>query len=382
MQLRDCLAARSKILLFLSIGLTRVVQAEEPGAEETSELISEASLNSEVVLKPVRLSDSAELERNRDLYTAGEYVQCSQQLTELLGLSEKSEIEPLSEEKVIEQARLYLATCALLAEQEQVAYNSMRAALEKNPMMLAPDSMSFPPPLLRLFSEVRAEVNFLVTQREEQEISQQREEQDKISADRSKRRERERELFRLASEQIVVAKSSRLIAALPFGAGQYQNGHQAWGHAFLVAEVAAASTTFGAWLALEGLNRKYELYGTATSGPQLVPADFNRKKSLALTTLTVAGWSWLGLTVVGIVDAQVRYIPERRLAIRRRVLPPELQSPPDGEETNILSDASASSGLDETQVFSDSPMKRERVRLFPIVSHLPGGAYLGLSGSF
>ena len=51
----------------------------------------------------------------------------------------------------------------------------------------------------------------------------------------------------LASQESVVVRHSRWIAALPFGVGQFQNGQEGLGYALLVSEalLAGASITSG-----------------------------------------------------------------------------------------------------------------------------------------
>lgn len=301
----------------------------------------------------VRLSDGAELDRIIELYMAGEYEACTGELSGFLG--PKSE-DAFDDPAVIERGRLYYASCALLSGRREQARAALRDALEANPLMPSPDSLTFPPPLVSLFLEVRDEVQQLISAREEEQLAELRQKNREAETKARQRLRREAGLVKLAQEETVIAKNSRIVASLPFGAGQYQNGNKNLGHVFLVSELAlvAGLATSAIVLSDLGAQRAASLDG---SGPKLAPADFAQKRDAAFTVAIASSWLLLGVASVGVLEAQLSFKKERRLETRTRPLPAHLRP----EE---------SAGVDTS------------ARVAPTFSVMPGGATVGFAGMF
>ena len=88
-----------------------------------------------------RLSDRGELDRIIELYLAGRYQPCAEQLGVFLDPKNPGGFE---DEAVVERGRLYFASCSLLQGQHESARSALRKALEQNPLMQSPDSLTFP----------------------------------------------------------------------------------------------------------------------------------------------------------------------------------------------------------------------------------------------
>lgn len=296
----------------------------------------------------VRLSDPAELEQIIELYMAGQYADCSNQLAAFLDPKGKS---PFKETRVIEQGRLYYASCTLMQGRRDVARKALRSALEENPLMQSPDSLTFPPPVVSLFLEVRDEVQQLITDSEKELVVQLRRENELARRRAEQREYRERELEKLARTEFVVAKNSRYIAAIPFGVGQFQNGNKVLGGVLLAGESLLLVTAVSSGLILADLTSKV--------APGIEVETYTRQTNTAYDTLTWSSWALLGTAALGILEAQLRFKPERKLEERKRALPPELEMPP------------------------ESPRPQESdVEFEPSVGFAPGGALLGVSGTF
>lgn len=296
----------------------------------------------------VRLSDRAELEQIIELYMAGQYADCSSQLAALLNPKGKS---PFKEARVIEQGRLYYASCTLMQGRRDVARKALRSALEENPLMHSPDSLTFPPPVVSLFLEVRDEVQQLIADSEKEQVVLLRRENELARRRAEQREYRERELEKLARKEFVVAKNSRYIAAIPFGVGQFQNGNKVLGGTFLAAESLLLVTAVSSGLILADLTSK------VASGIEV--ETYNRRTTTAYDALTWSSWALFGTAALGIFEAQLAYKPERRLEERKRSLPPELEVQP------------------------EPPPRRENdVEFEPSVGFAPGGAVIGVSGTF
>jgi hypothetical protein len=271
------------------------------------------------------LSDSAELDRVVELYLAGQYEHCTEGLEPLLTPAQPG---AFSDPQVIERGRLYFASCALLSGKAGPARDALRAALESNPLMAAPDSLTFPPPVLALFLEVREEVQSLIAKKEQEQVARLMRENEEARRREAERAQREVALRRLAEEEVVVAKSSRVVASLPFGAGQFQNGDETLGNVFLIGEGVLAAGAFVSTAILldeysnaNNFNRDGSIKESSRSAIQ-VPYVIMGATTIAL----------LSSMALGILQAHVAYQPERRIGVRTRPLPPELRESSTGVE--------------------------------------------------
>lgn len=262
----------------------------------------------------VRLSDIAELEQLVELYMAGQYERCTKELGALLDPRGPA---PFRDAGVIERGRLYLSSCALLAGNRETARAALKAALEANPLMSAPDSLTFPPPVVSLYLEVRDEVETLIAKREQEQLAELRRQAEEAALAERQRDEEERLLFKLASEETVVAHGSRVVASLPFGAGQFQNGATALGITFLASEVLLSATVITS-AAIFSEYRTYQ-YAPGTTAQQR--AGYDASATVAVTSTLLL----LGVTALGIVEANLSFAPQRIVGIRTRKLPPELE---------------------------------------------------------
>ncbi|MET0790702.1 MAG: hypothetical protein ABW061_04215 [Polyangiaceae bacterium] len=294
-----------------------------------------------VISEPPRLNDTAELARVVSLYEAGKYGECADSFHDLLS---PEGAHPLHDLDVIESARIYHAACLIGSGQNQLADEPLRAAIRQNPQMKAPDSLVFPPQVIDRFLRVR-ETMFDIIRRAEDERVHRAQELAKQQEERArKERARVAALERLAQQETLITPKTRWLALVPFGVGQFQNGEKSLGYVFLTSEVLLAATTLTAL----GVETHLVL---ATSRADKPEQSINGTLSDWNTALLYSSYAWLGVSVIGIVQAQLAFVPEQR-QIRKRALPPELRP-----ETSGLS-------------------------LMPSAIPVTGGAVFGLSGRF
>ena len=326
--------------LLFGLGLAgRPVAAEEPESAGTT------------APKRPRLSDTAELDQLVELYMAGQYERCT---TELAVLLDPKSTAPFRDAGAIERGRLYYASCSLLAGDRERARLALRAALEANPLMSAPDSLTFPPPVVSLFLEARDEVEALIAKREQEQLAEIRRQAEADALAERKKQEQAQLLYRLAAEETVVARQSRWIAMLPFGAGQFQNGDTTLGAVFATSEIVlgAALITSAALHA--------DAYATAvlySEARQAIPGNVRQAYDITATMAVASTFALVGVTALGIVEANLKFRPERVLGVRSRQLPPGLVAPP------------------------REPSARAP-RVTPEFAVHPQGGYLGLRGTF
>lgn len=304
-----------------------------------------------------RLSDAAELDRIIELYMAGNYSACAEDLSRLLDPDEPASF---SDPAIVERGRLYYATCSLLEGDEARARKELRAALQENPLMPSPDSLTFPPPVVSLFLEVRDEVQQLIADREREQVLRLRRENEKARRRAELRMERERQLEELAGKETIIAKNSRILAALPYGVGQFQNGDRNLGGFFLVTEGLLTVSAATSGLILEGMTARKN-----RSERRPDKTRYDNQTEAAYLVMKWSTWSLLGVYALGVLEAQLRFKPERRLADRPRPLPPDLD-----EEDG------AQASEDTTSDSAGGPLVR------PSMGVLPGGGFVGVTGRF
>lgn len=130
------------------------------------------------------------------------------------------------------------------------------------------------------------------------------------------------ELRRLASEVEVQRENSRWVAAIPFGIGQFQNGHAGLGWFLLVAEAATVITsavTFGVHQSILNQAEEGKIDDIASANDAL-------DRARILNWISVATFG--ALLTVGVVDAQIRFVPRVAGRTRTRQLPQRLLEDP------------------------------------------------------
>lgn len=306
-------------------------EPKTPTAPHTGPLAGEPQLN-----------DAAELARVVSLYEAGKYGECADSLHRLLSSDGP---RPLHEPDVIESARIYHAACLIGSGQNRLADEPLRAAIRQNPQMKSPDSLLFPPPVIDRFLRVRESMFDVIRKAEDERVRRAQE----LARQQEERARRERVrvagLERLAQQETVINPKTRWLALVPFGVGQFQNDEKPLGYLFLTSEILLAATT----LTTLGVETHLVL---ATSRADKTPQQsINATTQNWQTALEVSSYAWLGVSVIGIIQAQLAFVPEQR-QIRKRALPPELRPEP-------------------------AP-----VSVAPSAAAVPGGAVFGVSGRF
>ncbi|HEY5374995.1 MAG TPA: hypothetical protein VIK01_15035 [Polyangiaceae bacterium] len=304
-------------------------------------LQAQSTTHAPVVTEAPRLNDTAELARVVSFYEAGKYGECADSLHLLLSADAP---RPFRDPDVVESARIYHAACLIGSGQNQAADEPLRAAIRQNPQMKPPDSLVFPPQVIDRFLRVR-ETMFDVIRKAEDERVKRAQQLARLQEERARReRVRVAGLERLAAQETVITPKTRWLALVPFGAGQFQNGEKNLGYVFLSSELLLAGST----LFTLGIETHLIL---ATSQANKAAQSNNATLRGWYTGLEVSSYAWLGVSLIGIVEAQLAFTPEQR-QVRKRALPAALRP-----ESSSLSIA-------------------------PSAAPVPGGAVLGVSGRF
>ena len=298
------------------------------------------------------LGSEAALSRSLALYESGQYEACVVGLREILGASGESKLQ---RPELIDQAETYLGACLIASGQPVLADQVFAAAIRNNPQMRAPDNLVFPQTVVDRFLRVR-EILLTDIRRDErnrvQDAEYKAKEQDAIRRKEIKVTEQLREL---AMRESVAEKNRRWLAFVPFGAGQFQNGDNTAGGILLGVESLLLGTCITAMIIDEHLANRSRDVGIDTH-------ELYSKRADAYRVIVASSWGLIGVMAGGIVHANWRFVPERRVT-RLRPLPPGLSLPLPGN-------ASQSSRSESHLALGLSPLR------------LPSGYGIGLVGEF
>lgn len=309
---------------------------------------------------PARADPRADLEKARAAFLARNWGDAEERLRALLdpknGLKERS---------LVSQARMYLGASLLAQGKTEEAKDTFEKLVLDDPTF-DPDPLSFPGEAINTFIDVRSSLLEQIRNAQQTAL--------RLAAERKAREEAEREKQRLwlekvkaqAAEEKITVRHSRIVASLPFGAGQFQNGQPILGWAFLGTEVAAiagTAVTYGMYLYARSRENE-ELRRPGGDVNQLVPQYHQRAEDLRLANLAFAG-AFVGIAASGIIQAHLSFVPESAEK-KKRDLPPL--------------------GLRSRSPAASASAERPLSGFAPIVSPLsgmdgtPAGVYLGLRG--
>jgi hypothetical protein len=232
------------------------------------------------------------LDIGRTAYDRGDYARAIDTIHPLLYPA----IELGTEDEVVQAHRLLALSYFFVnktkeAEDEVTSLLALRPNYELDPIV-------DPPVAVRFFDDVRrrqGERLQAIKKREQEETERQRREEERQKAEARARAER-------IYVDRVVERHSRLIAALPFGIGQAQNGQTGKAIAFGVSEGVLGLTSLAAYLAIQ---YKYPVDPT-TLHRQFPPQEKDTATALISLQLAAGAAFWAAV-VWGIIDAEVLF---------------------------------------------------------------------------
>jgi tetratricopeptide (TPR) repeat protein len=277
--------------------------------------VSTGALVAALASAEAHADEQGDVEKARASYVVKKYDEAIARLRTLLDPTTK---HPLKSPSHIADARMLLAAAHFgKGERDEAAKVIERLLLEK-PEYEA-DPLLLPSPMINFFIDQRAALRDRLLAVKARQIQ---EEQEKVRrAEEVKRKERERikRLEFLSTQERIVKRSSRWIAAVPFGVGQFQNGKTSLGWAFLATESAlVVGTAITVPLYFWQLSERSAEY--AIPGPD---RDFraqqwsDRAAATRIINLSLAG-AFAVTAAVGIAEAQLHYVPERREVLKRK----------------------------------------------------------------
>ena len=257
-------------------------------------------------------ADEASLQLAVSLYEAGKYDECINDFAKLLPKGQPR----LEDPEVIERARIYYAACLIGAGKVEPAEEQMRRAIRDNPQMSPPSSLVYPQVVVDRFIRVRLSMLDEIEKAEAERLKKAQAAAKAAAARRAQERQRVRRLEQLAQEEVTVVRNSRLIAAIPFGVGQFQNRDAALGYIFFGTELALASTALTSMILQLRLNAQVDA----------APAERAAQQRTVHNVLVFSSWGFVGAAAAGVLQAQLAFRPEFREK-RRRPLPDDVRRP-------------------------------------------------------
>jgi hypothetical protein len=265
-----------------------------------------AALAGVCILAPLRAraTEGQDFELARDAYVAGEYERAVQLFESMVG----GETPAIRDDVLIRESRKYLAAAYVLTGQRDLGARQFEFLLRAEGDRVDGyrlDRAAFPREVLQVFDGVR---NELLRQRDarraaERRISQAQDEQ---------RREATLRLLDLAQHDEVEIVHDRLLAWIPFGVGQFQNGDSGLGAFFLAAEsvaLAGALASTAAWIPLDQQDQHLGPTSTVDVG--------------LMRGLQIADWASVGafaaLALAGVIEAHINFVPSHRIRRDREV---------------------------------------------------------------
>jgi tetratricopeptide (TPR) repeat protein len=262
---------------------------------------------------PAAADELSDFESARRQYDKKSYAKAARALESLVGGAVPRATNPV----VRLEARKYLGATYLFLGKKDAAREQFRRLLEEDPAYDI-DPVAFPGAVVGTFQEVQAEFAEERARRDALDAARKQRERSEEVEQLILQQQRIKALEELAATEVVEKQNSRWIAAIPFGAGQFQNGNRKLGIMFATVEsafVAAAIATFIGHNSLRDENP--------------APGELERARRVE-RALRIGNWvsvgAFLSFAIAGVVEAEVRFKPVIRTT-RKRELPDELTAP-------------------------------------------------------
>jgi tetratricopeptide (TPR) repeat protein len=255
----------------------------------------------------------ADLEKARAAYLARNYAEAEARLEVLVDPK-----DGVKERALLSEARMYLGA-VLLAQGRQKQAEDVFEKLILNDVTYDPDPLSFPGDVINTFIDTRAQLQERIKTAAQTAAKLEAERRAREEAERRQQEEWLEKVKAQAAEEKVTIKNDRLVAFLPFGAGQFQNRQPVLGWIFLgtqAALVVASAVTLPMYLYARG-----RADDEARSGDIERKADAyqERAEDIRFTNIGLAG-AFVAVAAIGIIQANLGYVPEI-VEVKKRELP-------------------------------------------------------------
>jgi tetratricopeptide (TPR) repeat protein len=256
-------------------------------------------------------NDFEDFEKARSAYEGQDYAKAARLFEQLAG----GDVPQLMNRSLVLESKKYLGASYLFLGRITQAEQEFTRLLRLDPDYVL-DPLAFPEDVQRLFTRVKKQLDADRRASEEEakrETARKLREQEEAA---QRQRARWAELTELAQTETVHEVRSRWVALVPFGAGQFQNGHTSLGAVLAVSEgslLALSMVTYFLHDHLRGQHPTPEEIPDA----RLAERGFRYTNQISFALFAV-------IAVAGVVDAQIRFQPSYEYQ-RKRPLPGDLQ---------------------------------------------------------
>lgn len=226
-----------------------------------------------------------------------------------------ADASPGDRRPLVIESRKYLAASYMFVGRPADGERELRVLLEVEPDYVL-DPLSFPAEVQRSFSRIKAELSEERADRAAREAREAAEK--KIAEERATEAERARlaRLIQLARTERRITERSRWIAMVPFGVGQFQNGHDGLGLLLAVTEGVLLAGSITAWVFHDDL-RGQNPASHKLDDARLAEGAFRYINQISFGMFAV-------VAVTGVIDAQLRFRETVAVEVQRP-LPPDLE---------------------------------------------------------
>jgi hypothetical protein len=261
----------------------------------------------------------SDLEKAHSAYVAHKYGDAEKRLRDLLD----AKTGTLRDADSIADARMYMAA-VLLAEGKKDEAGDMLETLLLDKPDYQPDPLRVSLQAVDALIDARSRLREKLAAMQAEKVRAAEQEKAKVEAVRQKAAMRLAMLETLATEEVVIEKHSRWVALVPFGVGQFQNGHDALGAAFLTGEsILALGSIVCAAMTLVREGQANDAFAQ-TQGTIAQQYGQQAKEWFVAGDLFVGGFALVA--AAGVVHAELTFVPEH-VEVRKRALPPLALSP-------------------------------------------------------
>ncbi|MCC6644553.1 MAG: hypothetical protein IT374_03150 [Polyangiaceae bacterium] len=253
-----------------------------------------------------RADEVSDFEEAVNAYDRDEHALCVLRFTDFLARKD------VREARLVKRSRMYLAACLLAQDKATEAAKAMESLVLDDPNF-RPDPAAFSRRVLDQFARVRARMTAEIERIERERLAKEEAERKRKEEERRREALRLATLERLAREEYLVKRNSRVFATVPFGVGQLQNGQRSLGLVFMGAEAAFATASVVTYFAKESIEANY------VSGTSDRAATIEQRDRLVLLNRLAFG-AFVATAVGGVVHAHLTFVPEVR-EVRPRPLP-------------------------------------------------------------
>jgi hypothetical protein len=269
--------------------------------------------------RDARADATADLEKAHNAYVAHQYDEAEARLRALLD----PQTGTLKDPDAVADARMYLGA-TLVAEKKNDEAAAEFALLLSDKPEYQPDALRVSLDAIDAFTDARARNRDKLAAIQAERVRKAQEEKARAELERQKAAVRLAMLERMAGTEVVTTQNSRLVALIPFGAGQFQNGQTALGWTFLVSEgLLAVGSGVGAAVWSYNLSQVDSNY---SSGQTAVAQQYNQRAQTAAVVGDILAGGFALVAIIGVIHAEATFVPDETTT-RPRAIPPVSVSP-------------------------------------------------------